>query len=163
MREVAGKLLHFADGFGQFFFFHHAVVSGHDLISIMLGGLPVGAGGEVLGKLAEDPGVGGGGAADHDGVATGVAAHAHGVFGGDDVTITDNRNFYRLFNVGDAGPIGASGVALFARPRMEGDGGDADVLRHAGDFDVDQFAVIPAGAELHGQRNLYRISTLFKN
>ena len=73
-------------------------------------------------NLAEDPGIGTGAAADHDGVASGFADHAHRVLRRDDIAIADHRDFDGGFDFGDAAPIGFTGVPLLASTRMQGDG-----------------------------------------
>jgi len=93
------------------------------------------------------------GSANHDGVAAGLFDHADGVFGRQDVAVTDDRNFHGGFDRGDAGPVGFAGIALFAGARVEGDGLEAAILGHAGHFDHYEFFIIPARPELAGERD----------
>src|SRR5579863_8553055 len=72
----------------------------------------------ILLHLTENPGVSGGGAPDHDGVAAGFADHALGVFRSVDIAIADHWNLHRLLHGGDDTPIGGAGVALLACPGM---------------------------------------------
>src|SRR5436309_3487784 len=74
-------------------------------------------------------------AAHHDGVAAGFAHHSNGVFGLVDVTVADHGNIHGLLDGGDNAPVGGAGVALFASARVDGDGFDADALRHFRDVD----------------------------
>ena len=147
--EVTGELFHLTDGLWPLSFFQHGEIAFHDRIAIFLLGLPVSAGGEILGDLTEDPGVVTGGAADHDCIAVSKFEHADGVFRRDDIAVADDGDFDGGFDLGDTGPIGFAGVALLAGARVEGEGGEADVLGHFGDLDVDEFIVVPTGAELH--------------
>src|SRR5690349_3703211 len=93
--EVSGELLHFAHGVFLAMLDQHGVIFTHHLIAVLLRGLSVRAGFEVLPDLAEDPRIRTGGAADHDSVATRLADHANGIFGSENVAVTDHRNFYR--------------------------------------------------------------------
>ena len=68
----------------------HLEVGADHAVAVLLGGQVVAAGRGVLGNLAEDPGIGGRGAADHDGVAAGFGDHGGGVFGGADVAVADD-------------------------------------------------------------------------
>ena len=83
----------------------------------------------VLLHLAENPGIRGGGAADHHSVATGFADHALGVFGRVDVAIPDDGNIHGLLHGRDDAPVGGAGVPLEARTRMDSDAFDPDVFR----------------------------------
>ena len=74
----------------------------------------------VLRDLAEDPGVGGRGAADHDGVAAGGVDHGGGVFGRADVAVADDRNVDGVLDGGDVLPAGLAGVAVLAGAGVQG-------------------------------------------
>src|SRR5450432_4138088 len=93
-------------------------------------------GGELL-HLGKNPGVGGGGAADHDGVATCFLDHAGGVFGSVDVAVADDGNLDGLLDAGDEGPVGVAGVALGAGAGVDGEAFYAGGLREFGDVDGD--------------------------
>ena len=100
--EVSGELFHFSDGIVVRAPDQHVVIAAHHLVAILVGGLIVGAGGQVLLNLAEDPGIGTGAAADHDGVAIGFADHADRVLGRDDIAVADHGDFDGGFDFGDA-------------------------------------------------------------
>ena len=110
-------------------------------------------GGGVLGDLAEDPGIRGGGAADHDGVAVGLVDHGGGVFGSADVAVADDWNVDGVFDGCDVLPAGLAGVAVFAGASVESDGIEAAVFGDAGEIDADDVLVVPAHAELDGEGN----------
>src|ERR1700680_4642267 len=119
-------------------------------MALIVGGRVVPASGGVLLHLPKNPGIGGGGAADHDGVAAGFADHALGVFGRVDVAIADDGNFHRLLHGGNDTPVGGACVALNARARMDSDAFDAEAFRHFGDLDGNDGVFVPAGAEFDG-------------
>ena len=58
-----------------------------------------------------------------------------------------------MLDGGDNAPVGGAGVALFASARVDGDGFDADALRHFRDVDRNNGIFVPAGAKLDSQRN----------
>src|SRR5258706_6696509 len=124
-------------------------------MAIGVGGGVVAAGGGVLLHLRENPGIGGGGAANHYGVATGLLDHALGIFGSVDVAIANNGNADGLLDGGDDVPVGLAGVTLHARAWVDGDGFDTDGFGELGDVDRDDGVFVPAGAELDGERNFY--------
>src|SRR5271168_1225385 len=113
------------------------------------------ANGGVLLHLREDPRVGGGGAADHHGVAAGFAHHARSVFRSVDVAVANHGNFHRVFYGGDDVPVGGAGVALRARARVDGHALDADAFGEFGDIDGDNGILVPAGAQLDGERDFH--------
>ncbi len=94
-------------------------------------GRVVSPGGGVLRDLAEDPGVGGGGAADHDGVAAGLGDHGDGVLGGEDVAIADDGDADGVLDGGDVLPARLAGVAVLAGAGVQGDGVQAAVFGDA--------------------------------
>src|SRR5450759_1472890 len=77
--EVSGELFHLAHHVGHGTIAEHSVVSAHNLITLVFGGMFIGAGLEILLNLAEDPRIGRSGAADHDGVAAGFGGHSNGI------------------------------------------------------------------------------------
>ena len=97
--------------------------------AIRLGRLVVRTRFAELRDLTEDPGIVGGGAADHHGVASRFAQHAHGVFGRVDIAVADHGHAHGLLHVTDDVPIGAACVPLRARARMNRDPFDADSRR----------------------------------
>src|SRR5204862_6086833 len=113
--------------------------------------------------LGKNPRVGGGGAADHDGVAAGFAHHARGVFRLVDVAVADHGNLHGLFDGGDDAPVGGAGVALRARARMRGNGFDANAFRHFRDVHRNNGIFVPARAQLDGQWNLHGGAGGFEN
>lgn len=137
----------------------HLEVGADHAVAVVVGGVVVGAdagglfGGGVLGDLAEDPWIRGSGAADHDGVAVGGVDHGGGVFGGADVSITDDRDVYGVLDGGDVLPAGLAGVAVFAGAGVEGAGVEAAVFGHLREVDADDVLVVPAHAELYGERD----------
>ena len=98
----------------------HVEVGADHAIAVFVGGDVVAAGRGVLRNLAEDPGVGGGGAADHDGIAAGGVGHGDGVFGGEDVAVADDRDGDGVFDTRRCTP---SGPGRSNRPRGCGRGG----------------------------------------
>src|SRR5271169_6913201 len=132
-------------------------------MALGLGGRVVPATGGVLLHLPENPGVGGGSAANHHGVAAGFANHPLGVFGSIDVTITNDGNSHRLLHGGDDAPVGSARIALQARARVHGDAFDADVFRHFCDFDRHDRIFVPAGSQLDGQGNFDGGANHFEN
>src|SRR5215469_14866083 len=112
--KVRRELLHFADAIVFPALDQHGVVHPHHLIAIAFGGLHVRSGREVLIDLAKDPRIIGCGAADHDGIATGFANHPDSVFGSDDIAVSDDRDLYRGFDLGDAAPVRLAAIALLA-------------------------------------------------
>ena len=153
MSEIRGELFHFADGVALAAVEEHGVVLAHHAVSVVVTSLGIGAGGQVFLDLAEDPGVGAGGTADHDGVAARLGDYADGILGGDDVAVADDGNLYSSFDLGDAGPVGFSAVTLLAGAGVEGNRLETAVLGEAPHADGDQLLVIPAGTELHSERN----------
>src|ERR1017187_9298762 len=149
VREVSGELFHFTYGIVVRAPDEHVVIVAHHAVAVLVGGLVVGAGGQVLLNLAEDPGIGTGAAADHDGVPIGFADHADGVLGRDDIAIADHGDPDGGLDGGDAVPIGLTGVALLAGARMQGDGVEPAILGELRHGDGDQIVVVPAGAVLH--------------
>src|SRR4030088_37896 len=119
-------------------------------MAVAVGGRVVAASGGVLLHLGEDPGIGGGGAADHHGVAAGLLHHALGVFGRIDVAVADYGNADGLLYRGDDAAVGLAGVALHTRARVDRDGFDADGFGEFGDVDGDDGVFVPTGAELDG-------------
>src|SRR5260221_7886861 len=90
-------------------------------MAVGVGGRVVTATGGVLQHLGKDPGVGGGGAADHYGVAAGLSDHTRSVFGMVDVAIADDRDFDGLLDGGDKTPVGGGFLALLARAGVDGE------------------------------------------
>src|SRR6202790_1863692 len=119
-------------------------------MALVLGGRVVAASRGVLLHLPKDPRIGGGGAADHDGIAAGFADHALGVLGRVNVAIADDGNFHRLLHGGNDTPVGSACVALQPRARMDSDAFDAEAFRHFGDLDGNDGVFVPAGAEFDG-------------
>ena len=75
------------------------------------------------------------------------------VFGSDDITVADDRDFDGSLDGGDAGPVGLAGVALLAGAGMQGDGVEAAIFGEFGHGDGHQVVIAPAGAVLHGERD----------
>src|SRR5260370_42320241 len=120
-----------------------------------MGGRVVAAGGGILLHLGKDPGIGGGGAANHDGVAAGLRHHALGVFGRVDVAIADYGDAHGFLDRSDDVPVGLAGVALHARARMHRHSFHTDGFGKLGNIDGDDGVFVPAGAQLNGERNFY--------
>ena len=113
--------------------------------------------------LGKNPRVGGGGAADHDGGATGLVDHARGVFGLVDVAVADDGDFHGLLDGGDDAPVRGAGVALLAGARMDGNGFDPNAFRHFGDVDGNDGIFVPAGAQFNSERNFDGAAHGFEN
>src|SRR6185312_13104925 len=151
-----GKLLHLALNFlsvhvrlGQ----QHFKVGADHAVAILIGRLVVAAGGRVLSDLAEDPGIGGGGAADHNSVAASLVDEGGGVFGRAHVSVADNGDGNCVLYGGDPLPARLTGVALLAGAGMQGDGSKAGLLRDAGQLHANDVVVVPAEANLDGERD----------
>ena len=153
MREVSSELFHLTHAIRLVALDQHGVVSAHHLVAILMAGLVVSAGREILRDLAEDPRIRRGRAADHDRIAVGLGHHAHGVFGRVDIAVSDDRDAHGSFHFGDARPIGLAAVALLARAGMQREGSHAAIFGQARQADRDELLVVPAGAELDGERN----------
>ncbi len=162
--EPGGELLHLAGGFGGGrargvggkLGEQHLEVGADHAVAVLVGGQVVAAGGGVLRDLAEDPWIGGRGAADHHGVAAGLGDQGAGVFGGADVAIADDGDADGVFDLGDVVPAGLAGVALLAGAGVERDGVEAAVFGELRERDADDVVVVPAEAELDGERNCNR-------
>src|SRR5580704_622405 len=117
----------------------------------------------ILLHLTENPGIGGGGSADHYGVAAGFADHALGVLGRVDVPIADDGNLHRLFYRGNDSPVGGTGVPLQPRARVHRDAFNTNAFRHFGDLDGDDGVLVPSGAKLDSERNFDGGANGFEN
>ena len=153
MGEIRGELLHLSHCIGRLMLQEHGVIAAHDFIAGLFRRRFVAAGGEVIRNLAEDPGIGRRRAADHHRVAAGFLHHANRVLRRKDIAVADDRDLHRGLHFGDAGPIGMTAIALLARARVQRDGRQAAVFGQLGHLHVDQFLVVPSGAEFHRQRN----------
>ena len=131
----------------------HRVILAHQFIARVFRRRFIAAGGEIILNLAENPRIRRRRAADHHRIASGFADHANGVFRRNDVAVADHRNLHRGFYFRDAGPIGMPAIALLARARMQRDRLNSAILGQPRHLHRDQFAIVPAGAELHGERN----------
>ena len=115
----------------------HLEVGADHAVAVLIGRDVVGAdagrflGRGVLRDLAEDPWVGGRGAADHDGVAVGCVDHGGGVLGRADVAVADDRNGDSVLDGGDVLPARLAGVAVLAGAGVKGDGVQAAVFGQA--------------------------------
>src|SRR5579864_1398463 len=114
MREVGGKLLHLADGVGRGAFAQHRIIGPHDFVALRLAWMMVRSRVEKLPDLPEDPGIRGGRAADHHGVAPGEVDHSNRVLRRNDVPVADHRNPDCGLYLRDPAPIRLSAVALLA-------------------------------------------------
>ncbi len=65
-------------------------------------------------------------------------------------------NFHRVFDGGDPVPTGLASVALLAGAGVESDPAQAAVFRHLGQFNADDFLIVPSRAELYGEGNFHR-------
>ena len=161
--EPGGELLHLAGGIGESFFNQHPEVGADHFVAVALAGFVVATGCSVLGNLAEDPGIGSGGAADHDRVASGLRNHRAGVLGCADIAVADDRNFDRLLDGRDPLPARIAAIALLARAGVQGDATKPTGFREFREFHADNFLVVPAGAELHRKGDLYGGANSFKD
>ena len=117
-------------------------------------GLPISPGRKIFRNLPEDPGVITGSAPDHHGIAVGQFNHADCVFWSDDVTVANDWDLDGSFKLCDADPVGLTCITLLPRARMQRNGRQAEVFGDLAHLHMHQFFVIPAGAELHRERNL---------
>src|SRR5262249_32743807 len=76
--------------------------------------------GGVFGDLAEDPGIRGSCAADHDGVAACPLDHRRSVLGSADIAVADHRNVHCVFNGVNVFPAGVATVALLTSAGVKG-------------------------------------------
>ncbi len=105
---------------------------------------------EVVTGFLEDPGIGHGGAADHDAANAGLGATDFDVGSGGDVAIADDRDGDGVGDLADDVPVGEAGVALGAGSAVDGDGGHAAVLKAGGDFEGVDLGGVPADADFGG-------------
>ena len=126
----------------------HAEVGLDHAVAILVRGAIVAAGRGVLRDLTEDPGIGGSGAADHDGVAASLGDHGDGVLGGEDVAVSDDGDAHGVLNRGDVLPARLAGVAVLAGAGVKRDGVQAAVLSEFRQRHADDVGVVPAHAEL---------------
>src|ERR1019366_1418564 len=102
--EPGGELLHFAGRAGDLLVVEHGEVGADHVVALGLGLRVVRPGECVLLDLAEDPGIGGCGAADHDGVASRFGDHGGGVLGRPNVAVADDGNFSGVLEDSDPLP-----------------------------------------------------------
>ena len=92
-------------------------------------------------------------AADHDHVAAGLFEHIGGLLRGGDIAIADDRNGDGLFNLANDVPVGRWGVHLLACAAVNRDGVCPGLGADLCDFNGIELCVVPAFAELDGDRN----------
>src|SRR5450432_854120 len=90
--EVSSELFHLAHYVRHGAIAKHPVVSAHNLVALVFGGMLIGAGLDVLLDLTEDPRIRRSGAADHNGVAAGLSRHSNCILRREDVAVSDNRD-----------------------------------------------------------------------
>src|SRR5260370_11262052 len=156
VREPAGELLHLADGIGQFGFHQTEKISGKQPVTIRLGGLIVTPAGSILLHLAENPGICRRRTPNHYCVAPCFANHLLRIPGSVDISIADHGHAHAFFYGANNGPIRPAIQPLQAGSRVDGNGFDADLFGHAGHFGGDNTLLVPAGADLDGQRDADR-------
>ena len=76
---------------------------------------------EIPPYLAENPGISLRGAPHRNAVATGLPQHARGTLAAHNISVSDNRNRDRLFDLPYDVPVRASRVVLFSRPAVYGE------------------------------------------
>jgi len=108
--------------------------------------------------LVEDPGAAERAAADHHGGAPSLGRHPPRLLHRAHVAVTGDRHAHRVHDFPDDGPRGLTGEALRARARVHGDGVHALGLRHLGHLDRVQVLVVPAAADLDGERHAHRLA-----
>src|SRR5215813_8997815 len=96
----------------------HLEIGADHLVAIELARAIVAAGFGVLANLAEDPRIGGRGAADHHCVASRLCDHGYRVFGRADIAVADYRDTNRVFHRGNPVPARVDAVSLLARAGM---------------------------------------------
>src|SRR5947207_4415124 len=159
--EIYTLSLH--DALPIFFFHQHFEISPDHLITVGFGRHVIASGIAVLANLAEDPGIGSGGASNHHAIATGLRDHGGCVFRSTDITIADHRDLDRSLDGGDPFPAGVAAIALLAGAGMHGYGVQAAVFGHAGQLHADNVVVVPSQAELHGEGDLHSGTHFFKD
>src|SRR5215469_5454929 len=89
-------------------------------------------------------------------MASGGGYHGAGIFGRADIAVPDDRNLDRLLHRPNPFPASIAAVALLASAGMESYRREPAALRHLRQLDTDDLLIIPAGPELHGERNAHR-------
>ena len=113
---------------------------------------------EIMGELAEDPGIALCGTADHDAVAARDRADLVEVVERAHVTVGDDRDLDRALDGADDLPVRTARVELLARAAVHGDGihaGFLRQLRHLNDIDR---RLVPALAHLDRHGHLDRLA-----
>ncbi len=116
--------------------------------------------------LTENPRIRGSRPPDHDGIASGFPNHAHRILRRANIAIADHGNPHRLLHRGDHLPVGAPAIPLHARPRMNRNRFDPELVGHARHVHGDDIVLIPAGTHFdrdvefansgaHGERNSF--------
>ena len=121
------------------------------------------AGGEVMLRLLEHPGIHHRGAANHDALHVRLRPADLHIHPAGDVAIANDRNFHRIRHLANDFPIRKTGVALRPRATMHRDGLHAAVFENAGHGNgIDEIRV-PADAHLGRHRNRHRFGDLARH
>src|ERR1035438_1352541 len=117
------------------------------MVAVGVRGDVVATGARVLRHLAEYPGVGRRGTADHHGVATSHLYDTLGIFGRIHVAVADYWNADGLLDRRNQGPIGAAAVALGSGAGMDRDAFDSRIFGHSCNVDGHYGILVPASAQ----------------
>ena len=104
--------------------------------------------------VAENPGASLGAAPDADAIASGALEHGQGVSGLEDVAIAKDGNVEQVLQARDLVPVGVSRVVLVLGARVQGEGGDAELLRSERRVRRGLVLRVDADADLDGHGDL---------
>src|SRR6185295_902269 len=142
---------------------HQLVVAMKNALLFLEGRLILVLTAHQLRGLAEDPGVGDRAAPDHHGVHAGLAEPLGGLLGCRDVATPRDRNRNRSLDRRYGLPVGAPTVALHTRATVYRNHVTAAVFDQPPNFNRVDRGVIPAGSNLHGQRDRNRAAHAAQN
>src|SRR5690606_2362831 len=113
--------------------------------------------------FTEDPWPALSGTADQQGVGAGGVEHGLGFLWGVDIAVGENRNRYRLLDGGNGLVLGFAGVQIGTGAPVYRQCSDAGIF---GDFrygDAVPVLMVPAGADLQGDRYVHRTDHRIEN
>ena len=106
-------------------------------------------------QVTEQPGAALAAATNHHAVHAGLLDHAHGVLGGENIAVAQNRHVGNQFaQLGDGIPVGLTRIVLGGGAAVQGNRGHAGIARNLGGFEERDVGVVDALAHLNGQRNI---------
>ena len=163
VREPGDKLFHLARRAVHIFFHQHLEIGPDHLVTIAFRRLIVAASVGKLANLAEDPGIGRGGTADHHGITLCLRHHGDRIFRRANIAVADHRNLHGVFHRSNPFPASVAAVSLLACAGVESYRIQAAIFSHARQLNGDDVAIIPAQAEFHREWNLHGRAHRFKD